>query len=77
MTKKEIIDKEQKILEIKNENINQIKDLINKYELQLFEINKKYNFYKDLYNKTEEKNIKLINSIVNREEENKNLLKEK
>ena len=54
MTKKEIIDKEQKILEIKNENINQIEDLINKYELKLFEINNKYNFLKDLYDEAKE-----------------------
>ena len=74
MTKKEIIDKEQKILEIKNENINQIEDLINKYELKLFEINNKYNFLKDLYDETKENNKKLMNSIVNREEENTNLL---
>ena len=56
--KKEIIDKEQNILEIKNENINKIEDLINKYELKLFEINNKYNFLKDLYDefKEEKKN---------------------
>ena len=74
MTKKEIIDKEQKILEIKNENINQIEVLINKYELKLFEINNKYNFLKDLYDETKENNEKLLNSIVNRDEENTNLL---
>ena len=74
MTKKEIIDKEQNILEIKNENIKQIEDLTNKYELKLFEINNYYNFLKGLYDKTKEKNKKLINTIIDKDEENTNLL---
>lgn len=72
--KKEIIDKEQNIFQIKNENINQIEDLTIKYEQKLFEINYNYKFLKDLYDEAKEENKKLRNNIIDKDEENTNLL---